>query len=98
MLPAEFHQRKQKLFADYEALIQRTNEPVPHTNGLYQRYKYPILTAEHTPIFWRYDLNPAPNPLLLQRFGINATFNSGAMKWQGKYVLIVRTEGWDRKS
>lgn len=98
MSPAEFRQRRQQLFAAHEALIQRGNEPFRETNGLYQKYKYPILTAEHTPIFWRYDLNPATNPLLMQRFGINATFNSGAIKWQGKYVLIVRVEGWDRKS
>ncbi len=98
MSPTEFRQRRQQLFDAHEALIQRANEPLPTTNGIYQRYKYPILTAEHAPIFWRYDLNPAANPYLLQRFGINATFNSGAMKWQGKYVLIVRTEGWDRKS
>ena len=98
MPPPEFYHRKQQLLERHEALVQRANEPLPHTNGLYQRYQYPILTAEHTPIFWRYDLNPATNPLLLQRFGINATFNSGAMKWQGKYVLLVRIEGWDRKS
>jgi 4-O-beta-D-mannosyl-D-glucose phosphorylase len=63
-----------------------------------QRYQFPILTAEHAPVFWRYDLNPETNPYLMERFGINATFNSGAMKWQGKYLLIVRVEGRDRKS
>lgn len=98
MVFAEFRQRQQELFDHYESLIQRRNMPVAKFNGIYQRYQYPILTAEHAPVFWRYDLNPATNPYLLQRFGINATFNSGAMKWQGKYVLIVRVEGWDRKS
>ncbi|MDZ7305319.1 MAG: glycosidase [candidate division KSB1 bacterium] len=94
----EFHIRKNQLFESYEALIQRPNEPVAKTNGIFQRYKYPILTAEHTPVFWRYDLNPETNPFLMERFGINATFNSGAIKWQGKYLLVVRVEGWDRKS
>jgi 4-O-beta-D-mannosyl-D-glucose phosphorylase len=98
MASAEFRQRQQQLFDHYEALIQRRNVPVAKFNGIYQRYQYPILTAEHTPVLWRYDLDPAANPYLLQRFGINATFNAGAMKWQGKYVLIVRVEGWDRKS
>lgn len=94
----EFQQRKQQLERKHAALLQRANPPLPQHNGIYQRYRYPVLTARHTPLFWRYDFNPATNPLLLQRFGINATFNSGALKWRGKYVLIVRTEGWDRKS
>ncbi len=94
----DFRQRKHQLFEAYETLVQRQNEPVAKTNGVFQRYKYPILTAEHTPVFWRYDLNPETNPYLMERFGINTTFNSGAMKWQGKYLLIVRIEGCDRKS
>lgn len=98
MASEEFRKRQQELFDHYEALIQRRNVPAAKFNGIYQRYQYPILTAEHAPVFWRYDLNPATNPYLLQRFGINATFNSGAMEWQDKYVLIVRVEGWDRKS
>jgi len=98
MASEEFRQRQQQLFDNYEALIQRRNVPLAKTNGIYQRYQYPILTAEHAPGFWRYDLNPATNPYLLERFGVNATFNSGAMKWKGKYVLIVRVEGVDRKS
>jgi 4-O-beta-D-mannosyl-D-glucose phosphorylase len=98
MLLAEFLERKKQLFEAHEALIQRRNEPAAKTNGIFQRYKYPILTADHAPVFWRYDLNPAANPFLMERFGINATFNSGAMKWQGRYILIVRVEGTDRKS
>ncbi|MCI0552238.1 MAG: glycosidase [Anaerolineae bacterium] len=98
MSSGDFLKRKNQLFEANESLVQRGNEPVAKTNGIFQRYKYPILTADHAPIFWRYDLNPATNPYLLERFGINATFNSGAMKWQGKYILIVRVEGWDRKS
>ena len=68
------------------------------SNGVWTRYKYPVLTAEHTPLYWRYDLNQDTNPFGLERFGINATLNSGAIKWNGKYVLAVRVEGNDRKS
>jgi 4-O-beta-D-mannosyl-D-glucose phosphorylase len=98
MSSEDFLRRKHQLFDAYEALVQRRNEPVARTNGIFQRYKYPILTAGHTPVFWRYDLNPSTNPYLMERFGINATFNSGAIKWHGKYILIVRVEGRDRKS
>jgi 4-O-beta-D-mannosyl-D-glucose phosphorylase len=65
---------------------------------LFRRYRYPVLTAAHTPVFWRYDLDPTTNPLLLERLGINAAFNVGAMDWQGKIVLMARVEGADRKS
>jgi 4-O-beta-D-mannosyl-D-glucose phosphorylase len=65
---------------------------------LYDRYKYPVITAEHIPLTWRYDLNPETNPFLLERSGINATFNSGAIELNGKILLMVRVEGWDRKS
>lgn len=67
-------------------------------NGIYTRYKYPILTAEHTPLEWRYDFNEKDNPYLEQRIMMNATLNSGAIKWNGKYLLVVRVEGADRKS
>jgi len=67
-------------------------------NGIYERYERPVLTAAHTPLFWRYDLNPANNPYLMERFGINAVFNAGAIKWQGKYLVCARVEGVDRKS
>lgn len=86
------------LFNQHEALITRRNEPLKETNGVYQRYKYPVLTAAHTPVFWRYDLNPETNPHLMERIGVNAAFNSGAMEWNGKIVLGVRVEGADRKS
>lgn len=68
------------------------------SNGVWQRYANPVLTAEHTPLFWRYDLNPKTNPFMLERFGINGVFNSGAIKFNGKYVLVARVEGKDRKS
>lgn len=86
------------LMGEYEKLIGRKNAPTQETNGVYQRYQLPVLTAAHAPVFWRYDLNPQTNPLLLERIGINATFNSGAIEWKGKIILVVRVEGVDRKS
>lgn len=93
----DFKNTLKDIFDKYNAIVQRKNEPVS-SNGICTRYKYPILTSGHIPPFWRYDLNPENNPLLLERFGINATFNSGAVKWKGKYLLVVRVEGADRKS
>jgi 4-O-beta-D-mannosyl-D-glucose phosphorylase len=87
-----------ELFNGYEKLISRKNTPVESGNGIYQRYTFPVLTAAHAPIHWRYDLNPQTNPLLLERIGVNAAFNSGAILWKGKIVLVVRVEGNDRKS
>ncbi len=95
---SQFKQSVQDLLEQYEALIKNKNSPKLTHNGIYTCYKNPILTAEHAPIFWRYDLNEATNPLLMERQGINATFNSGALYWQGKYLLAVRVEGVDRKS
>jgi len=93
------HAKKIKsLFQEHERLIKRKNEPLPETNGIYQRYKYPVVTNKHAPIFWRYDLNPETNPFLMERIGVNAAFNSGAMEWKGNVVLVVRVEGVDRKS
>ena len=93
-----FQDRVADLFRQHEALITRKNVPVPGGNGIYTRYQYPILTAAHAPIFWRYDLDEQSNPYLMERIGVNATLNSGAIKWQGKYLLVVRVEGADRKS
>ena len=93
------HAKKIKsLFQEHERLVKRKNEPLKETNGIYQRYKYPVVTNKHTPIFWRYDLNPETNPFLMERIGVNAAFNSGAMEWKGNVVLVVRVEGVDRKS
>lgn len=86
------------LFHSYEELIGLKNVASEHTNGVYRRYKNPILTSDHIPVFWRYDLDESTNPFLLERIGVNATFNSGAIKWKGKYLLVVRIEGVDRKS
>ncbi|MEM8507084.1 MAG: glycosidase [Bacteroidota bacterium] len=86
------------LFERYTSLIERKNSPILHPSNIFTKYRYPILTAEHAPLHWRYDLNPETNPKLLERIGVNATFNAGAIKWNGKYVLVVRVEGKDRKS
>ncbi|CAN5547561.1 4-O-beta-D-mannosyl-D-glucose phosphorylase [soil metagenome] len=93
-----FYQRLEKLEQEQQHLIEQANEPIEAGNGVYQRYRYPLLTAQHVPLFWRYDLNPATNPFLIERFGINAAFNAGAMKFNGKYILMARVEGLDRKS
>ena len=82
----------------YEELLIRSNISEEWGNGIYTRYRYPILTAEHIPLEWRYDFNEKDNPYLMQRIIMNATMNSGAIKWHGKYVLVVRVEGADRKS
>jgi 4-O-beta-D-mannosyl-D-glucose phosphorylase len=86
------------LRAQHEELLSKKNEKLPFGNGIYDRYTYPVLTNEHAPIEWRYDFNPETNPYLMERIGVNATLNAGAMKWNGKYILVVRVEGNDRKS
>ncbi|HZV68708.1 MAG TPA: glycosidase [Saprospiraceae bacterium] len=93
-----FHNKIKHLLDHHERLINRDNHPVEGGNGIYTRWKYPILTAAHTPLFWRYDLDEKTNPFLMERIGINATFNSGAIFWEGRYILVVRVEGNDRKS
>ena len=93
-----FQSRLKQLFTEHETLITRKNTPTENTNGLITRYTWPILTPGHTPLFWRYDLDERTNPHLMERIGINATFNSGAIKLDGKYLLVVRVEGADRKS
>ncbi len=82
----------------HNALLARPNAPVTAGNGIYHRWQHPVVTADHVPLSWRYDFNPQTNPFLQERLGINATFNAGAMKWQDKYVVVVRVEGNDRKS
>lgn len=88
----------ESLVKKHQELIEKKNTPVDDTNGIYTRYKNPVVTAAHTPVEWRYDLNAATNPFGMERIGMNAAFNAGAMKWNGKYILAVRTEGVDRKS
>ena len=86
------------LTKEYETLISRENEKILPGNGIFERYKYPILTAAHTPPEWRYDFNPETNPFFMERFGFNAVFNAGAIKFNGKYLVMARVEGHDRKS
>ncbi|HEV8284268.1 MAG TPA: glycosidase [Chitinophagaceae bacterium] len=93
-----FEKRLQELQQAHEELITRQNIKQEAGNGIYDRYEYPVLTALHTPLFWRYDLNKKTNPYLMERFSINAVFNSTAIKWNGKYLLIARVEAADRKS
>ena len=92
-----FNYRKNLVLARYEALVTRPNIPI-EGNGVYERYVNPVITAEMVPPTWKYDLNPATNPYFMERIGCNATLNSGAIKWNGKYILMVRVEGSDRKS
>lgn len=93
-----FDKKVKELFANHNKLIRRKNVKLKNSNGVFDRYKYPVLTAEHAPIFWRYDLNFKTNPFLMERIGVNGTFNAGAMEFKGKIVLAVRVEGTDRKS
>ncbi len=93
-----FKSRLALLQKEQKALISRSNSPVGTGNGAFIRYKNPILTAAHTPLEWRYDLNPKTNPFLIERMGINSVFNSGAIKIGNRYCLIARVEGYDRKS
>ncbi len=98
MTKNEFYAQMGQLASKHEELIYRKNEPNDVYNGIYCRYQFPIITAEHTPLEWKYDFNYETNPNLLQRIGVNATLNSGAIYIDGKYLLVVRVEGWDRKS
>jgi 4-O-beta-D-mannosyl-D-glucose phosphorylase len=83
----------------HAALLKRKNKvDTSWYNGVYERYSDPVVTADHVPLEWRFDLDPKTNPFLLERQGINAAFNAGAIEWQGKIVVCVRVEGWDRKS
>ncbi len=93
-----FEDRLSALKKRHEELLSLKNSPIPQSHNIFERYTHPILTAEHTPLAWRYDLNEQTNPYLLQRIMLNATLNAGAIKWKGKYLLVVRVEGADRKS
>ena len=97
-MSTEYQAKIAALRERHEQLLRKPNIPEEFGNGIYTRYKNPILTAEHTPLEWRYDFSEQDNPYLMQRIMMNATLNSGAIKWQGKYLLVVRVEGADRKS
>jgi 4-O-beta-D-mannosyl-D-glucose phosphorylase len=94
----EFNQRLRQLQAAQAQLIDRQNQVEETGNGIFNRFKYPVLTAAHTPLEWRYDLDAKTNPHLMERFGINAVFNAGAINFNGKYLMVARVEGADRKS
>lgn len=93
-----YQEKVQALRQRHEALLQRKNQTVEGGNGIYEKYVYPILTAEHTPLEWRYDFNEKDNPFLMQRIMMNAVLNAGAIKLDGRYLLVCRVEGADRKS
>ena len=94
MLHPNYYVEKAKV----DKLIARKNVVSDIYNGIYDRYEYPVLTREFAPVHWRYDLNPETNPYFMERLGINAVLNSGAIYLNGKFYLVVRVEGADRKS
>ncbi len=94
----DFKKRLEKLQQEHEKLTGRKNKKIRPGNGIFFRYKHPVLTAAHTPLFWRYDLDRVMNPYLMERQGINAVFNAGAIELNGKVHLVARVEGNDRKS
>ena len=93
-----FHKKCEEIMQRYEAVVTRKNEKSDFYNGIYDRYKYPVLTRDHIPPFWKYDMNPETNPYFMERLGVNAVFNSGAIDLNGKFYLVARVEGNDRKS
>jgi 4-O-beta-D-mannosyl-D-glucose phosphorylase len=94
----QFENRLAQLRQAQQVVLTKKNKKVLLGNGIFDRYENTILSREHIPINWQYDLNETTNPYLMERFGINAVFNAGAIKWQGKYLLVARVEGADRKS
>jgi 4-O-beta-D-mannosyl-D-glucose phosphorylase len=97
-MQTEFFNRLAFLEKEHERLLKQPNEKAGHGNGIYQRYKNPVLSAAHTPLFWRYDLNVGTNPHMMERFGINSVLNAGAIRWNNKYLVVARVEAADRKS
>lgn len=98
MSKSVFTSRLRQLRREHQQLITRRNRPEKSGNGIFDRHQYPVLTAEHVPLEWRYDFDSKANPHLMTRLGINCVFNVGAMEWNGNVVLAARVEGWDRKS
>lgn len=93
-----FEARIRALKESQDALLARRNAPLEAGNGVFERWRYPVLTAAHVPLHWRYDLDPKTNPHGMERLGVNAVFNPGAIKIGDKYALVARVEGSDRKS
>ncbi|MBN2370219.1 MAG: glycosidase [Vicinamibacteria bacterium] len=98
MANVRFESVLRRKIAAHRGLIARKNTKIALSNGVFERYRYPVLTAEHTPLEWRYDLDPAANPFCMERLGVNSAFNVGAIEWNGRFVLVARVEGLDRKS
>jgi 4-O-beta-D-mannosyl-D-glucose phosphorylase len=97
-MKTEFEKRRDAITEEHALLLQRKNAPVLPGNGVFERYRFPVLTAEHAPLEWRFDFDPALNPFFMERLGVNAVFNAGAIKRGGRYWLMARVEGKDRKS
>ena len=93
-----FKKKCDEIMQRYETVVTRKNEKTEFYNGIYDRYKYPVLTRDHIPPFWKFDMNPETNPYFMERLGVNAVFNSGAIELDGKFYLVARVEGNDRKS
>lgn len=93
-----FNELYEKQLKKYIGITRRKNEKTDFYNGIYDKYKYPVLTREHIPLFWKYDLDKESNPFFMERLGVNCVFNAGAIKLNGKYYIIARVEGNDRKS
>lgn len=98
MSPEAYFQRLRSLNAAQASLLERSNKVLDSSGGIVERYRHPVLTSEHIPLTWRYDLNKDTNPFLLERIGINSVLNAGAIYWKGKFLLVPRIEGADRKS
>ncbi len=98
MTQSEFRNKVRELATRHDRLLRRKNAKAESGSGVFDRYAYPVLTAEHTPLFWRYDFDQSTNPSLMERMGINATFNAGAIEHDGKILVVARVEGVDRKS
>lgn len=93
-----FEENKAMVMKRYEEVINRKNVKSDFYNGIYDRYEYPVLTRDHIPPFWKFDMNPETNPYFMERLGVNCVFNSGAIELNGKFYLVARVEGNDRKS
>lgn len=98
MISKLFDENKAKVMKRYEEIINRRNVKSDFYNGIYDRYEYPVLTRDHIPPFWKFDMNPETNPYFMERLGVNCVFNSGAIELNGKFYLVARVEGNDRKS
>jgi 4-O-beta-D-mannosyl-D-glucose phosphorylase len=93
-----FENRMQQIKSDQQSIFSVKNKVVFQDHGWYERYEHPVLTSKHIPLSWRYDFDKERNPFLMERNSINAVLNAGAIKWKGKYLLVARVEGVDRKS